>query len=93
MQVRLAFAVSIHANREILLMDEVLAVGDSNFQHKCFDYFADMKGKKTIILVTHEPSFAKRFCDRIAILDRSKIVKIGLPDEILNRYEHLISAK
>src|SRR3989344_136355 len=49
MQVRLAFSVAIHANRDILLMDEVLAVGDANFQKKCYDYFNFIKGKKTIL--------------------------------------------
>lgn len=87
MQVRLAFSVSIHANREILLMDEVLAVGDSNFQSKCLTEFAKYKEiGKTVILVTHDIGVVQRYCDRALLLRSGKIVKIGDPEEVGNEY-------
>jgi len=87
MQVRLAFSVAIHANREILLMDEVLAVGDSNFQSKClseFNKYRDMG--KTVILVTHDIGTVQRYCDRAMLLRNGKIEKIGNPEEVGNEY-------
>ena len=92
MQVRLAFAVSIHANRDILLMDEVLAVGDVAFQEKCLDYFQSIKGGKTIILVTHGLNTVERFCDRVLIIDRNKKVAEGGPTKMVNLYQSLSNA-
>jgi lipopolysaccharide transport system ATP-binding protein len=87
MQVRLAFSVSIHANREILLMDEVLAVGDSNFQSKCLSEFAKYRDMgKTVILVTHDIVVVQRYCDRALLLSRGRIIKIGKADEVGNEY-------
>jgi len=86
MQVRLAFSVAIHANREILLMDEVLAVGDINFQKKCYDYFTQMKGQKTILFVSHDMENMKKFCDRTLLLQNGKIMKIGETDEVIGEY-------
>ena len=86
MQVRLAFSVAIHANREILLMDEVLAVGDMNFQKKCYDYFTEIKGKKTVILVSHDMQSMEKFCDRALLLQNGKIIKIGKVKEIIAEY-------
>jgi len=86
MQVRLAFSVAIHANREILLMDEVLAVGDMNFQKKCYDYFTQMKGKKTILFVSHDMGNMKKFCDRALLLQNGKIMKIGKTNEVAAEY-------
>jgi ABC-2 type transport system ATP-binding protein len=87
MQVRLAFAVSIHANREILLMDEVLAVGDSNFQSKCLREFARYKEMgKTVILVTHDIGTVQRYCDRAMLLRNGEVVKIGSAEEVGNEY-------
>jgi len=87
MQVRLAFSVAIHANREILLMDEVLAVGDSNFQGKCleeFNRYHDLG--KTVILVSHDISTIQRYCDRAMLLRKGKIEMIGDPEEVGNKY-------
>lgn len=87
MQVRLAFSVSIHANRDILLMDEVLAVGDSNFQSKClteFNKYRDMG--RTVIIVTHDISVVERYCNRAMLLRNGKIVKIGKAEEVGNEY-------
>jgi len=87
MQVRLAFSVAIHANREILLMDEVLAVGDSNFQSKCLREFARYKEMgKTVILVTHDIATVQRYCDRAMLLRNGEVVKIGSAEEVGNEY-------
>lgn len=86
MQVRLAFSVAIHANREILLMDEVLAVGDINFQKKCYDYFHEMKGKKTILFVSHDMENMKKFCDRALLLQNGKMIRIGEINKITAEY-------
>lgn len=87
MSVRLSFSVAIHANRDILLMDEVLAVGDSNFQSKCLEEFNRYKELgKTVILVTHDISTIQRYCDRAILLRNGKIVKIGKAEEVGNEY-------
>src|ERR1035437_8050289 len=87
MNVRLAFAVAIHANREILLMDEVLAVSDSNFQSKCLREFARYKEMgKTVILVTHDIATVQRYCDRAMLLRNGEVVKIGSAEEVGNEY-------
>jgi len=87
MQVRLAFSVAIHANREILLMDEVLAVGDSNFQSKCLREFARYKEMgKTVILVTHDIGTVQRYCDRAMLLRIGEVAKIGSAEEVGNEY-------
>jgi ABC-type polysaccharide/polyol phosphate transport system ATPase subunit len=89
MQVRLAFSVSIHANREILLMDEVLAVGDSNFQSKCLEEFNKYKEMgKTVILVSHDIPTVQRYCDRAMLVRNGKIMKIGSAEEVGNEYIH-----
>lgn len=73
MQVRLAFSVAIRADTDILLIDEVLAVGDQSFQEKCFSYFAKIKNsQKTVIFVTHDMSNVERFCDRVFVLDKKQ---------------------
>lgn len=87
MQVRLAFSVSIHANRDILLMDEVLAVGDSNFQRKCIKEFVDYKEKsKTVILVTHDIEIVRKYCDRALFLNEGKITALGETHKITDDY-------
>lgn len=87
MQVRLAFSVAIHANRDILLMDEVLAVGDTNFQSKCLEEFNKYKELgKTVILVTHDIATVQRYCDRALLLRNGKVVKIGKAEEVGNEY-------
>lgn len=87
MQVRLAFSLAISAHAEILLMDEVLAVGDTNFQAKCIKEFINYKKEgKTVVLVTHDLSTAERYCDRLMYLESGKIVEIGRPSEIVGKY-------
>ena len=73
MLVRLAFSVMIQAEADILLIDEVLAVGDAAFQQKCRDVFADMKdGGRTIVLVTHDMTAVQRYCHRAMLLDEGE---------------------
>jgi ABC-type glutathione transport system ATPase component len=87
MQVRLAFSVSIHANRDILLMDEVLAVGDTNFQKKSIDVFNSYKyNNKTVILVTHDIGSVREYCNRAMLLDNGRIIKLGKVDEVCDEY-------
>jgi lipopolysaccharide transport system ATP-binding protein len=87
MQVRLAFSVAIHANREILLMDEVLAVGDTNFQSKCMEEFNKYKDLgKTVVLVTHDIATVQRYCDRAMLLRAGKVEMIGDPEAVGNKY-------
>ena len=87
MQVRLAFSVAIHANRDILLMDEVLAVGDSNFQSKCLEEFSRYREMgRTVILVSHDISTIQRYCDRAMLLRNGKVIKIGRAEETSDEY-------
>ena len=90
MSVRLAFSVAIQADADILLIDEVLAVGDAAFQQKCFDQFHKLKAAgKTIILVTHDMGAVERFCDRAMLLERGHIVAIDTPHAIGRAYNEL----
>jgi ABC-type polysaccharide/polyol phosphate transport system ATPase subunit len=87
MSVRLAFSVAIQVDAEILLIDEVLAVGDAAFQQKCFDVFTRMRDEgRTIIFVTHDMSAVTRFCHRAMLIERGEVVSIGDPTDIADRY-------
>lgn len=87
MQVRLAFSIAIQAQGDVLLLDEVLAVGDEAFQRKCFSYFDELKkNKRTVILVTHDMSSVEKYCTKALMLDEGKIVKIGKPAEVAELY-------
>ncbi|MEA3494827.1 MAG: Wzt carbohydrate-binding domain-containing protein, partial [Bacteroidota bacterium] len=87
MQVRLAFSVAIYANKDILLMDEVLAVGDSNFQRKCLEEFQRYrKARKTVVLVSHDIDVARKFCDRILLLDKGRNIILDTADKAVNEY-------
>ena len=90
MLVRLAFSVMIHVDAEILLIDEVLAVGDAAFQQKCYDEFERIRaGKATVLLVTHDMSAVQRFCDRALLLEHGRSVELGDPEHVGNRYLEL----
>lgn len=92
MQVRLAFSIAIRAKGDILLLDEVLAVGDAAFQQKCADYFKSLKDKnQTVILVTHSMDNVRKFCTRAVLIDNGKIVKEGDPSKIADAYTKLWS--
>jgi ABC-type polysaccharide/polyol phosphate transport system ATPase subunit len=90
MMVRLAFAVAIQVDADILLVDEVLAVGDAAFQHKCFREFARLKAdRKTIVFVTHDMGTVELFCDRAMLLERGRQVDLGEPASITRQYNAL----
>ena len=87
MQVRLAFSVAIQVDADILLIDEVLAVGDAAFQQKCFDVFHTMRDQgKTIVFVTHDMGTLQRLCHRALLLERGSTVHVGPPQEVADRY-------
>lgn len=90
MQVRLAFSMAIRAEADILLVDEVLAVGDADFQRKCFGYFKQLKkNNKTVVFVSHDMGAVKEFCDRALFINESKVKDIGEPSLIANKYSRL----
>jgi ABC-type polysaccharide/polyol phosphate transport system ATPase subunit len=87
MHVRLAFSVAIQVDAEILLIDEVLAVGDAAFQQKCFDVFNEMRDSgRTIVFVTHDMGSMQRFCHRALLLERGSMVYLGDPPDVADRY-------
>lgn len=90
MKVRLAFSVAIKANADILLLDEVLAVGDAAFQKKCYDYFDSLKeNKKTIIFVTHNMTAVRKYCTRAVLIEGGKIIKEGTAENVAQGYEDM----
>jgi ABC-2 type transport system ATP-binding protein len=90
MQVRLAFSVAVQVDADILLVDEVLAVGDAAFQQKCYEQFQRMKDEgRTIVLVTHDMGAVARFCDRALLLEHGEVVKVGEPTAIGRHYNDL----
>jgi ABC-type polysaccharide/polyol phosphate transport system ATPase subunit len=87
MQVRLAFAVMVQSGSEILLIDEVLAVGDAAFQQRCLDEFHRLRAEgRTIVLVTHDMQTVERFCDRAMLITDGEIEMIGDPQRVGRRY-------
>lgn len=87
MLMRLAFSISIHVDGDVLLLDEVLAVGDTGFQDKCNEAFRRLKKDgKTIVLVTHSMDAVRRFCDRAMLMEEGRAVRIGNPDDIAELY-------
>ncbi len=88
MSVRLAFSVAVHANRDILLMDEVLAVGDINFQQKCLAKFEEYKAQgKTVILVSHDTNSIEKYCDKVILLKDGIIKNMGNPTQVVEEYK------
>ncbi len=87
MLIRLAFAVAVQVEADIMLVDEILAVGDAAFQQKCFDVFFRMRDEgKTIVFVTHDMGSMVRFCHRAMLLEQGEMIHIGDPQEIADRY-------
>lgn len=90
MQVRLAFACATIARTDILLVDEVLAVGDAAFQRKCFEYFKKLKaGKTTVVFVTHDMNAVREYCDRAALIDSQEIKLIDSPEKVALEYQKM----
>ena len=91
MYVRLAFAVAAHFEPEVLLLDEVLAVGDASFQKKCFAKLDEIRRSgSTVILVSHDLLAIQRFCDRAILIEGGRILKIGKPDSVVAKYLEMI---
>lgn len=87
MQVRLAFSIAIQANSGILVLDEVLAVGDYNFQQKCYEYFKKLKSEnKTVVLVSHDSSALQMFCTKAILIENGVIKKSGEISDVLKAY-------
>lgn len=92
MQVRLAFSVATRAKADILLIDEVLAVGDADFQRKCFQYFRSLKNDKTtVVFVSHDMEAVREYCDRCILLDNSKTIYEGSPEVAAEKYIQLFN--
>ncbi len=84
---RLAYSVAIQVPFDILLLDEALAVGDAEFQEKCFRTFGEMRAQgKTVVIVSHDLGAIQRFCDRAILLHHGAIVAVGEPDEVIEIY-------
>lgn len=87
MSVRLGFAVAVQVDADVLLVDEVLAVGDAAFQQKCFDQFERLKAEgRTIVFVTHDMGSVRRFCDRAMLIERGELLDIGDPERVSQKY-------
>ncbi|HXW06558.1 MAG TPA: ABC transporter ATP-binding protein [Vicinamibacterales bacterium] len=87
MYMRLGFAVAIHVDPDVLLVDEVLAVGDEGFTHKCLDKFAEFKRRgRTILLVTHSLGLVERFCDEAVWMDGGRLKAMGDPKRVVGAY-------
>jgi ABC-type polysaccharide/polyol phosphate transport system ATPase subunit len=87
MLVRLAYSIAIQIPFDVLLLDEVLAVGDESFQHKCFATFDRFKEEgKTVVLVTHSLELMSRFCDRVLLIENGVVSATGAPDDVIDLY-------
>jgi ABC-2 type transport system ATP-binding protein len=94
MMVRLAFSVMIQSDADILLIDEVLAVGDAAFQQKCADVLREMReGDRTIVLVTHDMASVQAYCHRAMLIDSGELSYIGDPEEVARQYFRLNFAR
>jgi ABC-type polysaccharide/polyol phosphate transport system ATPase subunit len=90
MSVRLGFSVAIQVDAEVILVDEVLAVGDAAFQRKCFDEFERLRSDgRTILFVTHDMNSIERFCDRAMLIEKGRVLGIGDPADITRRYNEV----
>jgi hypothetical protein len=90
MAVRLGFAVAIEVDADILLIDEVLAVGDAAFQQKCYEEFERLKDAgKTIIFVTHDMSAVEHFCDRAMLIERGQVITVDDPRNVAREYNQI----
>ncbi|MCW3039774.1 MAG: transporter related protein [Solirubrobacterales bacterium] len=90
MAVRLGFATAIQVSADVLLVDEVLAVGDAAFQQKCFEEFNRLKAEgRTVIFVTHDMGAVERYCDRAMLIERGDVLKVGEPHVVARAYNEL----
>ncbi len=92
MQVRLAFSMAVRADADILLIDEVLAVGDADFQRKCYEYFKALKrNKKTVVFVSHDMDAVREYCDKAILVDKNVLVYKDEADVIASKYSKLFN--
>jgi len=90
MYVRLGFSIAAHLDADVLLLDEVLAVGDAAFQEQCLSRVAELKRNgRTIVFISHDLGAVERLCDRVILLERGRVAAEGLPRDIINRYHRL----
>src|SRR5262249_31033402 len=90
MHVRLAFATAVQVDADVLLIDEVLAVGDAAFQQKCFDEFTRLRNEgRTMLFVTHDMGSVERYCDRAMLLDGGRVLALGQPPSTARQYNQL----
>ena len=93
MFLRLGFSVAVHVHPEVLLVDEVLAVGDAEFQAKCFDHIEGLRRKGvTIIIVSHELPAVERFTDRVVLMEKGLIVADGSPSDVVGLYKAQVAS-
>jgi ABC-type polysaccharide/polyol phosphate transport system ATPase subunit len=94
MYMRLGFSVAVHADPDVLLVDEILAVGDEGFFQKCYDRLAAFRRRgKTIILVSHDLSTVSRWCDSVVWLENGRIQDQGMPQRVIDRYRQHVAAQ
>lgn len=94
MQVRLAFSIAVKAESEILLLDEVLAVGDLAFQEKCYAYFRKLKASgRTVVFISHDMDAVQQYCDNTVLIEKGKVIATGPPDKVIKDYEKLFNLK
>ncbi|MCA1616552.1 MAG: ABC transporter ATP-binding protein [Acidobacteria bacterium] len=94
MFVRLAFAVAVNTDPEILVIDEALSVGDTIFQHRCIRRIREMQAAgATVLFVSHEPTLVRALCSRAIFLNAGRVVADGTPADVLNRYQRLVMAR
>jgi ABC-type polysaccharide/polyol phosphate transport system ATPase subunit len=94
MLLRLAYSVAIQVPFDILLLDEALAVGDAEFQQKCFDTLAEMRAQgKTVVLVSHDLAAVERLCDRALLLNQGTVAAVGEPAAVLPVYHERIGVE
>lgn len=91
MYMRLGFSAAVHLDPDILLIDEVLAVGDEHFQKKCLKRMEELHGQgKSIVLVSHDLESIRRMCNRVCFLREGRIVAEGTPDHVIGRYQEFL---
>lgn len=90
MRLRLAFAIVIQTKPDVLLVDEIFAVGDAGFQQKCTEALLQLRSEgATVVLVSHDMEIVQRYCDRAMLIERGSVEALGAPDEVVRRYFEL----
>jgi len=87
MRARLGFSTAMHVNSDILIIDEILGVGDRIFKEKAIKVFESYRGKKTILLATHNLENLSEYCDRVLLLDKGKMMAIGKSEDVIEKYK------